>query len=142
MAAQKIHLRGQFERVELVAANIIKPGMLVEKTASADTCGYHSTSAGFAEVMIAQEDSLQGKLVTDAYAVADVVTLNICQRGCICYLLCKAGYNYTKGVHLMSNGNGTFRTQSSAKQELAVALEAKDLSASTAVDTLLKCRIM
>ena len=142
MANQKIHLRGQFERIELVAATIIKPGMLVTMTPTAKTCGYHSTSAGFGERLIAQEDSLQGNTVDTSYAIGDVVSLNAVFPGAMCLLRLKAGYSYALGQHLMSNGDGTFIGQSSAKQEFAVVLDATDLSASGAVDTLVRCRMM
>ena len=143
MANQKIHLRGSFEKIELVAATIIKPGMLVAPTAGAKTVGYHATSAGFAELAIAQEDALQGNAIDSSYAIGDLVSINICERGCMCLLLLKAGYAYTLGQKLMSNGDGTFLGVSSAeKQDLAVVLDATDLSASGAVNTLVRCRIM
>jgi hypothetical protein len=132
----KIHQRGRFEAIELPAASAISPGMLVEET-SAGKLQPHSTAGGFGEVIVAQEDALQGRIVTDAYAADEPVNAYIYQRGCIGMAVLLAGSNYTVGTKLISDGAGRLKpTTGSPTKHFATVITALDLSASGAASTL------
>src|SRR5690606_21102131 len=132
----KIHRRGPFVAVELPAAATIQPGMLLEET-SAGKLQPHSTQAGFAEVIVAQEAALQGRTKDDAYSADEPVNAYIYQRGVLGLALLKAGTNYTRGLKLQSAGDGTLEgVGGTEKQVIAQVVEPIDLSASAAVDTL------
>src|SRR4051812_46760500 len=144
MANAKIHQRGPFQRIELPAANgSIKPGMLVQENSSGQAA-VHSTTGGFAELLIVQEQALVGDTKDDAYTSGDPVQINVCARGCLTLALCKEGFNYTKGLHLQSAGDGTFKpVTGSQKQDLLVVTEANNLSDSSEVaPELIQCRVM
>jgi hypothetical protein len=141
MAEQKIMLAGQFRQIELTADGAISPGMLLE--ASATGCTPHATSVGFAERMFAMEDALQGDTVDDDYAADDPVQIALPVPGALVMAMLKAGTNYTKGTQLFSYGDGTLRaTTGTPKQLIAIVVDAIDLSASGAVDTLTKVRVV
>lgn len=138
---QKILQRGPFVQLELPAAAGITPGMLIEEI-TAGTVQAHATSAGYAEKMFAQEDALQGRTVADAYVATDPVSIAVCAPGSRVLALMKAGHAYTKGQHLMSNGDGTLIGGSgSQKTDVAVVVDAIDLSASGAINTLTSVRV-
>lgn len=137
----KIHSRGRFEQIELLADNgLIAPGMLLEATATG--VKPHATSVGFAERMFAQEDALQGNTKADLYASGSPVSIAIESPGSLVLCLLKAGTNYTKGLQLFSYGDGTLRaTTGTPKQLIATVVDATNLSASGTADTLALCRI-
>lgn len=139
---QKIHAIGSFRQIELLAdTSGIYPGMLVEATATG--CQKHGTSVGFAERMFAQEDALQGGIVDTAYTVSTPVSIACELPGNLVRGLLLAGYNYTKGTKLFSDGAGRLRpTTGSPTQCIAVIVDAVDLSASGSVDTLTLVRVV
>lgn len=142
MANNKIHLRGEYEALELAAASAILPGALIEEI-SAGTVQYHSTAGGFAEKMFAQEDALQGNTALTTYATADQVQIAVERSGNLGQAILKAGSNYTKGLKLISSGDGSLKpTTGSPTQIIAVVAEAVDLSASGTVNTLGIVRFM
>lgn len=136
---------GQYD--EALASAAITPGMLLVLE-TAGTVKAHATQAGYAERIFAREDSLQGAAVTTAYASGARVPYFIAAPGDIVNILLKAGETITIGETLVSGGNGTLiasdNTSSgvTTKQIIATALEAKNLSASGSVNTLIKARIM
>lgn len=139
-----IHLAGAFRLTEhrTKASEAIYPGMLV----SIDSSGLivkHATAGGFGEKAFALEDALQGKIVTDVYADADLVPVAIEQSGSLVNALLLAGSNYTVGTQLISHGDGTlYPTTGTPKQIFAVVAKAKDLSASGAANALGRVRIL
>lgn len=151
----KIFLRGPKVEIELLAdVTGIKPGMLLEATATG--CKPQATSVSFAEILVAQEDALQGRTIADAYldaaevqaatgdssAKADPVSIVIPGRGALVRLFLKAGTNYAKAVKLFPYGDGTLRaTTGSPVLMIGTLVDALDLSASGAVDTLATVRI-
>ncbi|MHA1344968.1 MAG: hypothetical protein ACTSO3_01075 [Candidatus Heimdallarchaeaceae archaeon] len=143
----QVHLRGQFERDEIRAAAAITPGHLIEKVA-AGTCQKHSTEGGVAMRMFAEIDALQGNTLDDDYAAAALVAVNLEHIGNDCQAFLKAGENVTIGEKLISAGDGTLIAAGSVSSgttvadNVATAQEAKDLSGSGAVDTLIKVRIL
>lgn len=137
-----IHLQGERRVVEYPANAAITPGMLVE-VISTKKVQKHATAGGEGENAFATEDALRGKTVADDYAEDDVVTVSIEQPGSIVNALLLAGSNYTVGTLLISAGDGTLKpTTGTPAKTFAVVVEAVDLSASAAVNTLGRVRIL
>ena len=131
----QIHLKGKFQREELPAAGSITPGMLIEETA-ASKYQAHSTAGGVAEKIVAVEDALQGHTITDVYSTGDLVSANVELPGNRVQMFLAAAQNVAKEAELESAGDGTLQAVTSGKV-IAIAKEAKDLSASGAVATLI-----
>ena len=133
---------------ELVAAEAgIYPGMLIELNSS----GYvkkHATAGGRAEILIAMEDVLQGNTVATVYTSGGIVTCLLPKKGDEVNILIEAGQDIAIGDELISAGNGTFKKASdlesgeSLSQVLFKAVEACDLTASGAANTLCSARVM
>jgi len=142
-----IHLIGDFRREEAIASGTVKPGMWLDTT-NQDKVRAHSTPGGYAERAIAVEDALQGKSINDIYADGALVEFNIVAPGCEVQSILKAGENVTIGTKLVSDGAGRLIAEDSVgsgvvvKQILAIAREAKNLSASGAVDALIAVRVL
>jgi hypothetical protein len=157
----KIFLAGCFRAVEAPAAATIFPGTLLQQNAS----GFipHGTAGGWAEKLVAFEDALQGGTILGYYGLyqlgnsapvgytvagvngqgPDLVQAGIMQSGALCLMLLLAGYNYTVGTQLISDGAGHLKpTTGTPAQIIAVipgvsaGLPALNLSASGAVNTL------
>ena len=138
---QKIVCKGEFEHVEHPASAALSPGHLVELL-STGKVRKHATAGGFAETAFAEEDALQGRTVDTAYAADEPVMIAIAQRGAIVRARLAPGVAYTKGMRLISAGDGTLtQVDASEKQVIAVCTEALDLSASGAVATLSPVRV-
>ena len=137
---QKIHLIGNFRHDEKLAVAVLSPGHVVELT-SADKVQKQSTGAAIAERLVAVEDALQGKTVSDAYAAGDVVSFNIYPRGSEAQVFLKAGEDVAIGAKLELDGTGCLVALASG-DPFAIATEAQDLSASGAVDTLTSVRFL
>lgn len=133
---------------EYVLSEIVKPGYLLQ-LASTNLVAYHATAAGEVLIpMFAQENEFLGKTVGDAYAVGDKLQVWIPTRGDQVNAVLKAGQKVVIGDNVVSNGDGTLKkTTSTASDPLTagmivgVAVEAVDLTASGAVDTLVAVRI-
>ena len=147
MAINRIMLAGDFRRDERVANATLYPGHLVE-VLSTGKVQKHSTEAGYAERAFAIEDALQGNAIADAYAAADLVSINLVQPGAEVFAFLKAGEDVAIGEKLISAGDGTLIANGSetsgatVQQVVAIALEAKDLSASGAVATKMQVRVL
>jgi len=134
-------LLGEFRREESVAAATIEPGMLLELT-SADKVQAHSVSGGTAERAFAVEDALQGKSIEDDYDADDIVSYNLVMPGSVVFAILKKGENVDVGDFLSSDGAGRLIEYTAGSERLAVAIEAKDLSGETAVDTRIPVRVL
>ena len=117
----------------------IKPGMLIELM-STGKVQRQATRGANCEILIAVEDGLQGGNLTTAYTADNVVDSIIPERGTQSQILLKLGENVVIGDKLCAAGSGLVEKKTSTYTELAVALEAKDLRASSAVDTLIEVR--
>jgi hypothetical protein len=143
----RIHIKGPYEAEELVAAGTVKPGHLCLLDSNGKT-SVHATAGGFAERLVAFEDALQGKALADSYVATDIVSLAKMAPGSECYMFLKAGANVAIGAKLVSAGDGTLIEDTevasgvTVKQIIGIALEAKDLSGSGAVDTRIKVRVV
>lgn len=118
----------------------ITPGYLLEIT-SAGLIQAHSTSEGSALPMFAVEDELQGKEITDNYAISAKINVWITGRGDQVNALLADGETAVIGSKLASNGDGTLKVHvpddsGSIQVEaiVAEALEAVDMSDSSAAD--------
>jgi len=146
---RRIHAKGQYEHDEKIASVAIQPGMLVEIEPNTANLRPHNVEGGESpECAFATEDALQGNTVTDNYAIADLVTYILPVKGACVNALLKAGYDYTIGTKLVSDGDGTLipnGEESSAgpvPSVVAVTTEDCDLSASGAANTLCEVRII
>ena len=143
----RIMLAGDFRRDERIANAAITPGHLVELMTTGKV-RVHATEAGYAERAWAVEDALQGNAIDDAYAAADLVSINLVQPGAEVYAYLKAGEDVDIGDKLISGGDGTLIANGSetsgttVEQILAVALEAEDLTGSGAVATRIQVRVL
>jgi len=143
----QVHLIGDFRREEAVAAGAITPGMLIEET-SAGKFQAHSTEGGDGALLLAEVDALQGNTLSDDYSTDDLVSANVELPGNEVQAFLKAGENVAIGAFLISAGNGTLIDEGSAssgvtvKKRFAVAREAKDLSGSGAVATLMRVMLL
>lgn len=143
----QVHLIGDFRREEAVAASAISPGMLIEED-SAGKFKAHATEGGSAVKLFAEVDALQGKTLSDDYAADALVSANVEVSGNEVQAFLKAGENVAKGAKLISAGDGTLIADGSedsattVEQRIGVAREAKDLSGSGAVDTLIRVMLL
>lgn len=155
---QKIHLAGSVRAVEGTAAGTILPGHLIEQAATGFQV--HSTAGGFAERIFAQEDALQGGTVQGVYrngayvgytvSGIDAVGPDPVQAyaelpGNLTLAFLKAGSNYTVGLKLISNGDGTLKPTTGTPSQIIAIVPlgfALDLTASGAVATLSPVRIL
>lgn len=145
--ANQIVVAGPVRREEGLVSAAFSPGHLVELT-TAGKWQKHATEGGIAERAFATEDALQGKIVSDAYVADNVAQVAIAQSGTVLYGMLKASQNVAINAKLISAGDGTLIADgqedslTTVRDVIAVALEALDLSASDAVDTLIKLRVL
>lgn len=143
----QIHLRGRFDREELLAVAAITPGHLIEIT-SAGKFQKHSTEGGYAARIFAEISALEGETTANSYAADDLVSANIEMPGNDVQAFLQAGENVSIGDKLISAGDGTLIENGNegsgvtVNQIVAIAREAKDLSGSGAVDTLMKVMVL
>lgn len=130
----------------------ITPGMLLELT-SGGLVKAHSKASQPVLPMFALEDELQGNGIDDNYAASSKVQVWIPGRGDEVYAILAAGENVAIGDFLESDGNGHLQkwvadTASSTGAPIypntivGMAIEAKDLSASGAVASNIKVKIL
>ncbi len=141
--AKTIFLKGLGVRRERTAVAAITPGHLVEIT-SADAVQVHSTAGGLAQKAFAVEDDLQGNSISDAYATGDRVQYNIAARGDEVNALIADGEAIAIGDKLVSAGDGTLKeltSESTDESVVAIAVEACDMSGSSAADPSARCAV-
>lgn len=144
MAYNTVILKNYLNHFEEYEANAaLSPGMLVE-TMSTGKIRKHATEGGNAIPMIAIENKLEGKGITDAYVAADMVKVWIPQRGDEGYVQIEDEQNIAIGDLLESNGDGYLQKMTNVEvssqaadvvyplQIVAQALEALDLSSLSA----------
>jgi hypothetical protein len=102
-----IRLRGgKGHRDERIASGASKPGHLLKVT-SANKVAVHDVYGGAAEKIFALEDSLQGNIITTAYADGDLVFTYEALPGDIINARVPAGaVSISNGDRLCSNGDG------------------------------------
>lgn len=140
-----IVLKSPGVRDEGKASETISPGHLVE-FGGANDYRKHSTAGGNALATFAVEDELQGNGIDTDYASGDNTLVETLHQGSEALAWLAAGENVAKGAYLESAGDGTLRavgtgTTTEENAVIAMALEAKDLSASGATADRIKVRI-
>lgn len=130
MAYKRIHSKGlYFRRVEYVANDAIEPGMLCELDSSGKVIP-HSTEGGRAERLVAEEDALQGKAISDDYVATDIVTLSLAGQHDEYNMIMTGGETITIGEELISAGDGKLKARDNVtsgvtvQETIARALEA------------------
>ena len=108
MATKSVKVKKYSDNIlELVAAEAISPGMLVQQTAAAATVSKHDTEAGnVVPIMFALEDELQGKGLSDAYVAGDVVQVWLPASGDVVFAQLEDEQEIAIGDELESNGDG------------------------------------
>ncbi len=120
----------------------IKPGMLCDINSDGDVVK-HATEGGKAECLIAIEDSLQGKTVSDAYTISTPVRLVRFRPGEEFFGLLNAHVNVAIGEKVVSYGNGLFRSGSDSGSLTAYAVaECLEASAGITSDVLIRMRAL
>ncbi len=141
--AKTIVLKGMGIRKERIAAAAITPGHLVEIT-SANKVQVHATGGGLAQKAFAVEDDMQGKTISDAYATGNRVQYNVFCGGEEVNAIIADGENIAIGDKLVSNGDGTLKeltSESGDETVVAIAVEAVDMSGSSAADPSGRCAV-
>ena len=103
----RIHNKGGHRHDENVAHAAISPGNILELNSDNEVLK-HATENGALNSgkLIAVEDALQGNGVTDDYAAADIVMVEVAESGSEWNLLVAAGTVLTIGEELVSDGSG------------------------------------
>lgn len=120
----------------------ITPGMLIERTSTADTVQAHSTAGGRAQRIFPKEDEHQGNGIDTAYAVS--ATIPLCWypgSGDIVNALLANGETAVIGSKLVSDGAGRLKvatpdsiSQITEEDVICIAIEAVDMSDSSGAD--------
>lgn len=130
-----IHLGGEAVTIvnDLVAKEVITPGMLIERVNDSGTPKYqkHGTAAQGGARTYALDQSMLNKGVDETYAIGDLVEAVVCPAGTTIWALIASGQNIAAGIKLESAGNGTLRVLA-AGQPIAQALEAANNTAGPA----------
>lgn len=129
---------GQHEEYPAEAA--ILPGQVCEMIAGGTVQVLGTDNQLGSEKMIAKEDALQGKTITQAYAADDIVGLQILHPGDVVLLLCLTGQDIPDATKLAINdaGKGVI-VDGSDVQVFGVALE--DTDGALGADALVKVRV-
>ncbi len=140
IAASPLDGPQKFEATATAVA--ITPGFIVELL-TAGTVQAHSTAGGTMACFLALEDENQGGAVATAYAVSAEINIGHFRPGQMAVVRIANGQTITIGEYLESAGTGyarqatAFATETQVTQPKSVhfvALEAVDMSGSTAVD--------
>jgi len=145
MAYRQIFLKDNDSAIkkEALASGTVKPGFLLERTsATADTVKAHAQSGRkTGPTLVALEDEIQGNGVADSYLTTTRVFFKALKPGDEVVLRAANGQNIAKGDLVASNGNGYVRKALKDSSDtlvedsiVGVALEAKDMSDSSAAD--------
>ncbi len=147
--ANRIHCKGPFRHDEAKAGIAgIYPGMLLKLNSSGEVV-LHTTEGGVLgdEILIAAEDALQGRTVSQVYTVGDIVTYYVAPRGSVLRMLIEDGQDIAIGDKIMSAGNGKLKETTDLEsgetlaQVVGVAEEDNDLTGSNSSDTISAVRI-
>lgn len=129
MAASKNTIRVWTEvpKKDGIAHETITPGMLIARSAG-ELIKHASAKAAMYPVLVAEEDELQGKEITDTYAADDQIFFCAPLPGDLVMLLLKDGESVVVDDLLESAGDGTVQKYTNGVP-IARAREIKDLSA-------------
>tara|TARA_R110002167_G_scaffold46072_4_gene137798 strand:- start:167 stop:607 length:441 start_codon:yes stop_codon:yes gene_type:complete len=122
----------------------ISPGECIQLAADGKYDPAHKTKAESikGDLLIATEDGLQGKTVTNAYASGDVVFFYIPCSGDHINVLIKSGENINISDNILVEGGGSGLFIEAAGTEAAYQLTALDSSGGVlGANTLIRCRV-
>jgi len=140
-----IRLIGGCRLEEAPAQEAILPGNLISLQADGSVAK-NATEGGHCERAVAREDVLQGKTVDDAYAISDVVSYWLPQKGDEVQYILKGGSTVVKGNQLISAGDGTLIPTADATSPGVVldivGIAVDDLDLNALPDALLAVRVM
>ena len=148
--ANRIHCKGPFRHEEMKANEAgIYPGMLLVMDSRGEV-GMHGDEGGALgdEILIAEEDALQGNTVDTVYADDSIVSIVIPQKGSVVRMRLAENEVVSIGEKVCSNGDGYIacinNVDSPSKVEvvLGVSEEAKDLSSGNTLGALIAVRVV
>jgi len=146
----RIHRKGTFRHEEMKANEAgIYPGMLLKMDANGEV-GMHDSKGGDLgdEVLVAEEDALQGNTVSTVYADDSIVSVIIPQKGTVVRMLLAENEVLTIGEKVCSNGDGRVRSVADIDSPsevlcvIGVSEEALDLSSGSTSGELVDIRIV
>jgi len=127
---RRIHSKGEWRHEEYVAHAILSPGNILEMNSDNEVLK-HATENGSltSGKLIAQEDALQGRVASTAYAAADIISVAVAESGSEWNLLVESGQVLTIGEELIANGLGALKSagdvdSGETANVIAVCLEA------------------
>ncbi len=141
----KITSKGIGGRHEEAVSGIagILPGTQLKLNSSGEVI-LHTTAGGLLgdEILIAEEDALQGRGVTVAYTLGDIVSFLVLAKGDVVNMLIADEQNVAVGDRIISNGSGLMKkTTGSPAVNMGIALEDNDLTGSNTSNTLSFVRV-
>lgn len=148
--ANRIHSKGPFRHDEAYASEAgIYPGMLCTLN-SLGKLAIHVVEGGALgdEVLVAEEDALQGKTVDTVYPINQIASFMIPNKGSVVNMLIEDGQDISKGDKLISAGNGKLKvtTDLESGETLAnvvgISEGDMDLTGSDSSDTISPVRIV
>ncbi len=148
--ANRIHAKGTYRHEEAKANEAdIYPGMLLVLDGNGEV-GMHGTEGGTIgdEVLIAEEDALQGNTVDTVYEDDSIVSHLIPNKGSVVRMLLEDGEDVSIGEKIISAGNGLVKSYDNigsgrtVAHVLGVTIEEMDLTGSTATNTLIMVRVV
>jgi len=143
MAYKKVEVvvHGDIVQHEAIASGSVTPGMLLERTSTADTFKAHATAGGHWNRAIALQDYLQGSEISTAIATTARFQAWTARPGDQFYGLLANGENVSIGDKLVSNGDGYLKKATADSSGVIVeehivgeALTAVDMSDSSGAD--------
>jgi len=141
-----IVLKGKGNYIEKVTDAICSPGMGMELAPDGKVDRLQATLAeaakGVAGLKIAVEDALQGKTVTQAYAVGDVCFMYEPLPGDEVQLLIKDGETIAIGDTILAEGGGSGLFIEAAGTETNYVAEALEALSPSGSNGLVACKIL
>jgi len=149
MASNRIHSKGTFRHDEFKAAAAgIYPGMLLYMNSSGEVLQHASKGGDLGdEVMIAEEDALQGNTVDTVYADDSIVSVIFPNKGSTVRMRLAENQVVSIGEKVCSAGNGYIRSApdldspSELLNVIGVCEEAADLSSGYTLGALVSVRV-
>jgi len=145
----RIHRKGAFRHEEFKAAEAgIYPGMLLKMDSNGEVALHDSKGGDLGdEVLIAEEDALQGNPVDTVYEDDSIVSVIIPNKGSVVRMRLAENEVLSIGEKVCSNGDGYIRSAvdidspSELLNVIGVSEEAKDLSSGYTLGALVDIRV-
>ena len=147
--ANRIHCKGSYRHEEMKANEAsIYPGMLLKMDSNGEV-GMHDDQGGALgdEILIAEEDALQGTTVDHAYSDDEIISIIIPNKGSVVRMRLAENEVLSIGEKVCSNGDGYIAcidnvdSPTAVEVVLGIAEEAKDLSSGSTTGALVAIRI-